>query len=214
MVNFDFKEKYNIDDLLKIMTILRAPGGCPWDMEQTHETLKKDFIEETYEVIEAINKSSVDGLCEELGDVLLQVVFHSELEKEKGNFSFDDVCDGICKKMIVRHPHVFGDVKVESSDDVLKNWDEIKMKTKHQKTATESVESIPYEFPGLMYAQKVGKKAKKYGLDLPTECEDENVTESELAEQLFKICLLAEKNGIDSEQALKDYTKKYVDSLS
>jgi len=112
--NFSFKNKYGVDDLLTIMAILRGEGGCPWDAEQTHESIKKNFIEETYEVIEAINKNDKDLLCEELGDVMLQVVFHAQMEKEIGTFDFSDVADGICKKLIERHPHVFGDVEVDS----------------------------------------------------------------------------------------------------
>ena len=126
MVNFDFKDRYDINDLLKIMELLRSPGGCPWDAEQTHESIRNGFIEETYEVIEAINKNDRELLLEELGDVLLQVVFHAEIEKEKNSFDFSDVCDGICKKLIERHPHVFGDVTVANSAEVLKNWENIK----------------------------------------------------------------------------------------
>ena len=110
--NFEFKEKYNFYDLVEIVRCLRAPGGCPWDIEQTHESIKKDFIEETYEVIEAINKNSVPMLREELGDVMMQVIFHSQIETEKGSFNIDDVTDEIAKKLIIRHPHVFGDVNV------------------------------------------------------------------------------------------------------
>ena len=120
MENFEFKEKYSIDDLLKIMEILRAPGGCPWDAEQTHESIKKSFIEETYEVIEAINKKDKDLLLEELGDVLLQVVFHAQMEKEIGQFDFSDVTDGVCKKLVERHPHVFGEVKVSQRVRILR----------------------------------------------------------------------------------------------
>ena len=131
MTDFEFKEKYTIEDLLEIMKILRAPGGCPWDAEQTHESIKKDFIEETYEVIEAINKNDKVLLEEELGDALLQVVFHCEIERAEGSFDFSNVTDGICKKLIERHPHVFGEVKVSGTDEVLSNWDDIKRKSKN-----------------------------------------------------------------------------------
>ena len=134
MENFEFKDKYSIDDLLRIMEILRSPGGCPWDAEQTHESIKTSFIEETYEVIEAINKKDKDLLQEELGDVLLQVVFHAQMEKEAESFDFSDVTDGVCKKLIERHPHVFGEVKVSGTEEVLSNWDDIKRKSKGQKT--------------------------------------------------------------------------------
>ncbi|MEG1551011.1 MAG: MazG nucleotide pyrophosphohydrolase domain-containing protein, partial [Oscillospiraceae bacterium] len=114
--DFKFKTKYDISDLLDIMKILRGEGGCPWDREQTHETIKRNFIEETYEVVEAINKNDSELLCEELGDVMLQVVFHAQIESEKGVFGFSDVADGICKKLIERHPHVFSDVCVSTTD--------------------------------------------------------------------------------------------------
>ncbi|MDY4812540.1 MAG: MazG nucleotide pyrophosphohydrolase domain-containing protein, partial [Ruminococcus sp.] len=117
----DFKEKpkYGFQDLIEIMKMLRAPGGCPWDREQTHKSIRQNFIEETYEVIEAIDTEDRELLKEELGDVLLQVVFHSEMESEKGSFDINDVCDGICKKLIVRHPHIFSDVKADTTDEVL-----------------------------------------------------------------------------------------------
>ena len=164
-VDFSFKDKYNINDLIEIVRILRAPGGCPWDIKQTHASIKKDFIEETYEVVEAINKDDKTLLCEELGDVLLQVAFHADIERENGTFDFDDVADGICKKLIIRHPHVFGGVKADTADEVLTNWDEIKRRTKHQKSVAESIDSIPRELPALMRAAKIQSRAAKTGFD-------------------------------------------------
>ena len=108
-VDFEIKDNYDINDFLRLVTVLRSPGGCPWDRKQTHESIKKNFIEETYEAVEAINKADAEGLKEELGDVLLQVAMHSEMESEKGDFDFNDVVNDICKKLVVRHPHVFGD---------------------------------------------------------------------------------------------------------
>ena len=165
MVDFERKESYNINDLVEIMRLLRAPGGCPWDAEQTHESIKKNLIEEAYEVIEAINKQDTELLCEELGDLLMQVIFHSSMEEEKAVFTFDDVCDGICKKLIERHPHVFGETKISGVDDVLTNWDAIKRKTKGQKTTTQSMLSVPRELPALMRATKLQKKAADVGFD-------------------------------------------------
>ena len=164
-MSFEKKDKYTIEDLLEIMKILRAPGGCPWDREQDHHSIRASFIEETYEAVEAIDTDNTELLKEELGDVLLQVVFHSRIEEEAGRFNFDDVADGICKKMIVRHPHVFGDVTVENSADVLKNWDEIKKKTKSQKTQTEVLQSVSPALPALMRSAKVQHKAAKVGFD-------------------------------------------------
>ena len=226
--NFQFKDLYSTEDLLKIVEILRAPGGCPWDAEQTHESIRKDFIEETYEVIEAINKNSPEMLREELGDVLLQVVFHTLIETEKGNFTFSDVTDEICKKLIIRHPHVFGDVNVSSTDEVLTNWDAIKMDTKKQTTVAEAIYSIPRELPALMRANKVQKKAAKAGFDWPdvtgafdkiTE-ETEEVKKAvadgeeteildEIGDLLFAVVNVARKKGIDPEEALTRATDKF-----
>lgn len=165
MVDFNFKTSYDMLDLIEIMRILREPGGCPWDAEQTHESIKKNLIEETYEVIEAINKDDKELMCEELGDLLMQVVFHAQIEVENGSFAFTDITDGICKKLIERHPHVFGQVDVSGVDDVLTNWDAIKRKSKGQKTTTQSMNSVPRELPALMRAAKLQKKAADVGFD-------------------------------------------------
>lgn len=163
--NFEFKDKYGAYDLVEIMRILRAPGGCPWDREQDHQSIKKNFIEETYEVVEAINKDDKELMREELGDVMMQVVFHAQIETEQGGFTFDDVCDEVCKKLILRHPHIFADESAETSDDVLVKWDEIKNKSKKRTTQTSVMQSVPRELPALMRAEKVQKKAKKVGFD-------------------------------------------------
>ena len=229
MEKFTFKEKYNIDDLLEIMSILRAPGGCPWDAEQTHESIKKDFIEETYEVIEAINKKDKALLEEELGDVLLQVVFHAQIEKELGSFGFPEVCDGICKKLIERHPHVFGEVKVNGTDDVLNNWDDIKRKSKGQKTQGSSMLKVPKELPALMRSQKIQSKAKKAGFDWDNVDGAFEALESEIAELkqamksgnknditeefgdlLFSCVNVARFIDVDSEEALNLSTEKFI----
>ncbi len=165
MTDFEYKDSYDVRDLVEIMRILRAPGGCPWDAEQTHESIKKNLIEETYEVIEAINKNDKELLCEELGDLLMQVVFHAQMENESGEFDFDAVSDGVCKKLIERHPHVFGEVSISGVDDVLTNWDAIKRKSKGQKSTTESMLSVPRELPALMRATKLQKKAADVGFD-------------------------------------------------
>ena len=127
------KSNYKFEDLLEIMEILRAPDGCPWDREQTHQSIRKELIEETYEAIEGIDCNSDEMMKEEFGDILLQVVFHANIAKDRNAFNIDDICDGICKKLIYRHPHVFGDIEVENSTEVLKNWDELKKKEKGQK---------------------------------------------------------------------------------
>ena len=154
-MDFVEKSEYKFDDLVEIVKILRSPEGCPWDREQTHKSVRADFIEETYEVIEAIDTDDLDLLKEELGDVLLQVALHSEMESEKDTFNINDVCDGICKKLIIRHPHVFGNVNAETTDQVLKNWDAIKMQTKSQQTQTQAMESVSKALPSLMRSSKV-----------------------------------------------------------
>lgn len=228
--NFQFKSRYGVDDLIDIVAILRAPDGCPWDREQDHKSIRRDFLEETYEVIEAINKDDRDLLLEELGDVLLQVVFHTQIEREKNSFDLNDVADGVCKKMIERHPHVFGNVSAETSEQVLDNWDAIKKQTKKQKSQTESMLSIPREFPALMRADKVQKKASKVGFDWDSAegafqkvseelCELKAAVEKndpanireELGDLLFSVVNVSRFVGVDSEEALTNSTDKFID---
>lgn len=230
---FVLKDKYNIDDLIAIIKVLRAPGGCPWDREQTHESIKKNFIEETYEVVEAINKQSTDMLREELGDVLLQIVLHSEMESENGNFSFDDVVNDIVQKLVVRHPHVFGEVVANNTAEALNSWDAVKLKTKGQKNQTESMLSVPRELPALMRAQKIQHKAAKIGFDWDNvggavdklyEEIDELKTameqgkrfdiEDEFGDVLFSCVNIARFIDVDSEEALTASTDKFVSRFS
>lgn len=227
--NFEFKEKYNVYDLVRVVKSLRSEGGCPWDIEQTHATLKRDLIEEAYEVIEAINKNDMEMLREELGDVLLQVVFHAQIETENGTFDIDDVADENCKKMIQRHPHVFGEINVDSVDDVLTNWDAIKRQTKGQKTTSQAIDSVPREFPALMRADKVQSKAAKAGFDwsevdgaldrLSEEIEElrtaiatgraDEITD-ELGDVLFSAVNVSRFVKVDAEEALTASTDKFI----
>ncbi len=165
LVDFIVKNRYNINDLLEIMSLLRSEQGCPWDREQNHLSIAKNFIEETYEVIDAIHQGDLDLLKEELGDVLMQVVFHAQMEKEADGFTFEDVVDGVCKKLVHRHPHVFGDVIARDADTVLKNWDDIKKVEKGQAHQSQSMQAIPRQLPALMRATKVQQKAAKVGFD-------------------------------------------------
>ena len=160
------KESYNVYDLAEIVKILRSPEGCPWDKVQTHQTIRKDMLEEVYEVMEAIDCDAPAMLREELGDVLLQVLFHCDIEADRGNFDLDAAADEVCKKLIIRHPHVFGDVQADTVDKVLTNWDAIKKDEKHQKNYTETLASVPKVFPALMRAQKLTKRAARAGVDL------------------------------------------------
>ena len=129
-MEFEYKDKYNVNDLVKIVKILRSPNGCPWDKVQTHQTIRQDFIEEVYEAAEAIDENDIEHLREELGDVLLQVVFHCVLEEEKDNFTLEDAADDVCHKMILRHPHVFGDEKAETPEEALDIWKRVKAEEK------------------------------------------------------------------------------------
>jgi len=165
MINWSMKNSYNCQDLENIVRILRHPGGCPWDQEQTHQSIRRNFLEESYEVAEAIDKDDVDGLKEELGDVLLQVYFHTSIEEDAGRFTLDDVADGVCKKLIYRHPHVFGDVTVHSTGEVLSNWEELKRKEKRQETQADAVDAVARTLPALWRAEKMKKKAAKAGFD-------------------------------------------------
>ena len=228
-MEFERKEKYELQDLLKIMELLRSPDGCPWDREQDHHSIRANFIEETYEAIEAIDTENAELLKEELGDVLLQVVFHAQMEQEKGSFDFSDVVDGICKKLIIRHPHVFSEVSAKTSDEVLKNWDAIKMQTKEQKTQTEVLQSVSPALPALMRSQKVQKKAAKAGFDWDNvdgalakifeeldelkEAIDEGgqiSSEEELGDLLFSVVNVARFIHVDSEQALSKACDKFI----
>ena len=228
-MDFQYKDAYNITDLIHIMRILRSPGGCPWDRVQTHESIRQNFIEETYEVIEAIDKADPALMKEELGDVLMQVVFHSLMEEEEGRFSFDDVCDEVCRKLIIRHPHVFGSVNAETPEEVLRNWDAIKMQTKSQESIADSVDDVARSLPALMRAQKVQKRSAKSGMDfrdaadaaskVPEEqrelfeairCGDKARIEDELGDLLFSVVNIARFAGVDAERALDLSTDKFA----
>ena len=157
------KEKYDFDDLNKIMRILRSENGCPWDREQTHKSIRNNFIEEAYEAVEAIDENNPELLKEELGDVLLQVVFHSQISEDNKEFDINDVCDEVCKKLIIRHPHIFSDVAAETSAQVLSNWENIKIKEKGFLNTKEYLESTPKSLPALMRAEKIHKRLLKRG---------------------------------------------------
>ncbi len=223
------KERYDIHDLLEIMRLLRTPEGCPWDREQTHQSIKKNLIEETYELVEAINRDDPAMMREELGDVLMQVVFHSCMAEEAGRFNFGDVADEVCKKLIVRHPHVFGQVTVSGTADVLDNWDAIKRQTKGQKTSSQAMDSVPREFPALMRAQKIQGKAAKSGFEfenlrdalrkLPEEyaeleervgCGDLDGAAEELGDLIFSAVNVSRFLKVDAEEVLTAATDKFV----
>ena len=219
---------YTFDDLVTVVELLRSEGGCPWDMEQTHKSIRNDFIEETYEVIEAIDTEDPALLREELGDVLLQVVFHARIEQEQDVFGMEEVSNDICAKLIHRHPHVFGTVEVENSAEVLKNWEAIKGEEKQRITMTDKLRAIPPMYPALMRAQKVGKKAACFDFGSADEVYkkldeeiaevkaaaaggDQAAVEEELGDLLLTVTSLARKLGVKSEEALFHATNKFID---
>ena len=219
------KERYDFYDLCTVMELLRAPDGCPWDREQTHESIRQNFIDETYEAVEGIDLCDKELLCEELGDVMMQVVFHAQIDKEEGGFDIDDVTDGVVKKLIYRHPHVFADTVADTSEAVLVNWEKLKAVEKSRDTVTSTLESVPKPLPALMRAEKVGKKAAKVGFDFETaedaakkiyeETEefltaDEEHREEELGDLLFAVVNTARKYGLSSELALTRATDKFI----
>ena len=227
MIDFVQKDYYDVKDLEEIVAILRAPGGCPWDAEQTHESTRRDFLEESYEVIEAIDEGDTDHLKEELGDVLLQVVFHAQMEKEAGHFNLTDAADGVCKKLIYRHPHVFGQVQVSGSAQVLENWDQLKRAEKKQETHTDALNSVARSLPSLWRAEKVQKKARKAGFDwddlsgpmeklqeeldeLKTAIGQGSNIEEELGDLLFAAVNLSRFVKVDCENALNAATDKFI----
>lgn len=219
------KERYTVEDLVEILRILRSPEGCPWDREQDHKSIRRDFLEECYEAIEAIDTADPVLLREELGDVLLQVVFHSQIECEEGRFDFYDVVSDVAEKMVVRHPHVFADVEADTTDEVLTNWDQIKRETKKQKSDREVLESVSPAMPALMRAQKVRKKAAKMGADAgSTEAVQERICAAvqsanaengaaALGSALFDMTELARHLGVDAEQALFETCRAYIEQF-
>lgn len=221
--------QYAYEDLLEIMKTLRSPGGCPWDREQNHESLKKYLIEETYEVLEAIDLKSPDKLCEELGDLLLQIVFHARIAEENGQFKMEDVIQGISRKMIHRHQHVFGEKHAETADDVLDIWEDIKKEEKGIKTQTSVLKDVPSILPSLMRSYKVQEKAAKVGFDWDyvedawKKVEEETKefqeaykssnmekAEEELGDLLFAIVNVARFLKIQPELALTGTIEKFI----
>ena len=225
MTDYPQKEIYDMGDLEAIVRILRAPGGCPWDAQQTHESIRRDFLEEVYEVAEAIDQKSVEHLKEELGDVLLQVLLHTRMEEEAGRFTLNDVTDGICRKLIYRHPHVFGDVTVSGTGEVLTNWEALKRKEKGQASTGDALDAVARSLPALWRAEKVQKKAAKAGFDWPDvtgaldkleeeirelreavasgrETDAAHGVREELGDVLFMAAKVAQMSGVDPEEAL------------
>ena len=232
MVDFQCKRRYDWEDFLHIMRLLRSPGGCPWDAEQTHQSIRRNFLEETYEALDALDRDDPVDMCEELGDVLMQVVFHATIEEERGRFTMADVVDGVAQKMVYRHPHVFGTVHVDNSDQVLVNWEALKRTEKGQDSTADAIESVPHTLPALWRAEKVQKKAAKAGFDwddplraldkleeevreLRSAMESGRAADSphglreELGDVLFMAAKIGQMAGVDPEDALHRSCDKF-----
>jgi tetrapyrrole methylase family protein/MazG family protein len=224
------KKRYDFEDLLNIMQILRSGNGCPWDREQDHHSIRTCLIEETYEVAEAIDTENPSLLREELGDLLFQIVFHAQIENEQNRFTMADVVDEISRKMIHRHPHVFGTVSVRDSDEVLSNWESIKTEEKQRNTLEEKLRAIPPMMPALMRASKVGKKAgqatgesvttllegmrsqlESLYLSAPQSSEEK---EEAIGALLMRVTDLSRLLGVDAEYALAKETDRLIDRIA
>lgn len=221
----------DIKPLEKVVETLRAPGGCPWDRIQTHKTIRQDFVEEVYEFLEAVDKEDAAGMREELGDVLLQVVFHAKLAEEEGLFTMQDVINDISNKLIYRHPHVYGTVEVDSAEQVLKNWDALKAKEK--KDRTHVLDGVTQGMPALMTAYKIQKKAAKVGFDWEksedvwskiqeemdefqeaVKSQDKDAMEWELGDVLLALTNYARHVGLEPEVALNRANNRFKDRFN
>ncbi len=224
------KHRYSFIDLMEVIKYLRSENGCPWDKVQTKESLRPALIEECYELIDAINKDDEDAMQEEIGDVLMQVVFHSVLAEERRAFTVDDVITGICEKLVSRHTHVFGTDTALSPDEVVKLWDENKSKEKKYSSATEYLQAVPQCFPATLRAQKVGKRAAKYNFDFENVEQifskiaeeinevrseinkgDDSSLKEECGDLLFSCVNVVRFLGVDGEEALNISTQKFID---
>ncbi len=226
----ELKKHYTIDDLLEIMRILRSDNGCPWDREQTHESIKKNLIEECYEAIDAFDSGDDRAFANELGDVLLQVVFHAQIASERNSFSFDDILYELCTKLITRHTHVFGEDNAVSAEEALGSWEKNKKKEKSAVSYTDTILDIPHGFPALLRAQKVSKKAAAAGFEWDdiegvidkvaeeakevSNAKTQAEREEEFGDLLFTMVNVGRHLGIDSETALGSATSKFIDRFS
>ena len=203
------KEHYTFDDLTAIMALLRSEDGCPWDRAQDHRSIRKNLIEECYEAVEGIDRDDRALLCEELGDVLLQIVFHAQISADRGSFDIDDVVDGVCRKMIRRHPHIFGDARAADPADAYARWEEIKRSEKGSSSACESMEGVAKTLPSLMRTQKLLKKVEKAGL-----FEEGDLDRGDaLMSAYFGLCRAANAAGIDLEERAYAENEQYISEI-
>ena len=229
MREFQIKDRYDMEDYRALIRLLRAPGGCPWDRVQTHESIRRNVIEEAYETAHAIDSGDRDNLREELGDLLMQVLLHAQMEEEAGRFDLDDVADTACKKLVFRHPHVFAAAKAEDPEAVLVTWEERKRAEKGQHTVTASMVSVPENLPALWRAEKVQKKAADAGFAWPErsytllklreetqeleeamQADDAENCFEEIGDVLFAAVSAAGMCGVDPEAALHAASEKFI----
>ena len=227
MINFVRKPRYGYEDLLEIIRLLRSEDGCPWDKVQTHRSIRRGLLEEAYEAAEAIDNDDPVLLKEELGDVLMQVVFHADIESDAGRFTMDDVCDGVVKKLLFRHPHVFGDGHEDAPESVLVSWDKLKRREKGQKTVADSMDSVARSLPGLWRAEKLQKKAASAGFEWPDvqgalakleeevselrrAVEDGGNVPDELGDVLFAAVKVGRFCACDPEDAVNGTCEKFI----
>ena len=219
-------KEYTFEDLLEIVKKLRGEGGCPWDMEQTHDSIKHNIIEEGYEFIEALEDGDFSKMADESGDLLLQVIFHARIGEENGEYDINDVISAVCKKLIHRHPHVFGDVSVKDSDEVLKNWNKIKRDDRGQKTVAQEMQGVSKFLPAVMRAQKIQGKAEKSGYifneppvavesianmtNILSANEDNEIAEKYIGKMLFELVSVAKAHGVDAETALNRHINSFI----
>ena len=224
---------YTVDDLIGIMRVLRGENGCPWDREQTHTSIRNNLLEEAYETVDAIDRLDDTDMVEELGDLLLQIVFHCQMAEERGAYNLNDVADGICKKLIYRHPHIFSNVVAETADEVLNNWDNLKKKEKHMTSYSDTLKAVPKSFPACIRAQKIQKRASKAGYDFDSVSDAVTKIEEELAELkdaisindntsaaaelgdlLFSVINTARHLKVDAEEQLSASTERFISRFS
>ena len=227
MISFPEKPVYDMDDLVRVLRILRAPGGCPWDREQTHQSNRRNFLEEAYEAAEAFDRDDPALMCEELGDMLMQVLFNIHIEEDAGRFTTEDVTDHVVRKLLFRHPHVFGGTKADSSEEVLVNWERLKRQEKGQSTTADAMDAVARSLPGLWRADKLQSKAAKAGFAFPDvsgaldKLEEEvrelreavetgGDVEEELGDVLFAAVEAGRFRGVDPETALARTNEKFI----
>ena len=229
MVEFERKDRYDFNDFRRLMELLRGPGGCPWDAAQDHQSIRRNLLEESYELAHAIDSGDRENMREELGDVLMQVLFHARIEEEQGHFSIDDVCDAAVKKLVFRHPHVFGDTAAQTPEQALSSWDAAKRAEKSQSTVTSAMEGVAETLPALWRAEKIQKKAAKVGYLWPevslalnkireeTEelaagiaADDADNIEEEIGDVLFSTVNAGRFLGVDPEKALHRACEKFI----